>query len=194
MTIIDLTRIRRHQFLSDLGLFIVLNLYPQVLMLFFKFMLYSTHLTPYPAMFISLYLFSLSSFFCLGPHVGFFLGHSYSHSSGFNHHYMYRSLFCQDRSVLSPSFFLILDTYMYDPNSPGTDSAIKGIENSRQSRLKKWVKPASPEDTARAIVQAAAAEQDELYYPWHDVRPMVLLYSAWPGIVDGVLRFLALRD
>ena len=83
---------------------------------------------------------------------------------------------------------------MHDPNSPGTDSAIKGIENSRQSRLKNWVKPASPEDTARAIVHAAAAEQDELYYPWHDVRPMVLLYSAWPGVVDGVLRFLALRD
>ncbi|GFS23511.1 corticosteroid 11-beta-dehydrogenase isozyme 1, partial [Elysia marginata] len=76
----------------------------------------------------------------------------------------------------------------------GTASALRGIQTAGQSRLQTWVKPAKPEDTARAIAVATATQQDELYYPWLDVRPLVILNSVWPGLVDSVMRFISLRD
>ncbi|GFO31226.1 corticosteroid 11-beta-dehydrogenase isozyme 1 [Plakobranchus ocellatus] len=76
----------------------------------------------------------------------------------------------------------------------GTDSSIRGIETAKQRRLQRWVKPASPTETAQAIVRAAANGQDELYFPWLDVRPLVLLYSIWPDVVDWMMRFLSSQE
>ncbi|GFR81690.1 corticosteroid 11-beta-dehydrogenase isozyme 1 [Elysia marginata] len=76
----------------------------------------------------------------------------------------------------------------------GTESAINGIRASGQSRLENWVKPARPEDAASAIVLAAATGQDEIYFPWLDVRPTLVMYSVWPGLIDWVMRFISLRD
>ncbi|RUS91041.1 hypothetical protein EGW08_001169, partial [Elysia chlorotica] len=73
----------------------------------------------------------------------------------------------------------------------GTESAVRGMEQAGQSRLQRWIKPAPPADTAHAIVLATALGREELYYPWWDVRPMVLLHSVWPGLADSIMRFMA---
>ncbi|KAK3731014.1 hypothetical protein RRG08_066030, partial [Elysia crispata] len=73
----------------------------------------------------------------------------------------------------------------------GTASAVKGIQATGETRLQWLIKPASPSDTAQAIALAAASGEDELYYPWFDVRPMIVLHSVWPKLVDSIMRFIS---
>ncbi|KAK3735239.1 hypothetical protein RRG08_052521 [Elysia crispata] len=75
--------------------------------------------------------------------------------------------------------------------SIGTVSALKGLDAAGQSRVQRWVKPASPAETARAIALAAATGVEELYYPWLYVRPMVLLHAVWPSLADSIMRFMS---
>ncbi|GFO04077.1 hydroxysteroid 11-beta-dehydrogenase 1-like protein [Plakobranchus ocellatus] len=79
-------------------------------------------------------------------------------------------------------------------SSMGTESAVKGIAASGQQRVQRWFKPASPAGTAEAIVQAVVNGKDELYFPWLEVRPLILLHSVWPEVVDMFIRFLAVRE
>ncbi|BFZ14042.1 hypothetical protein BsWGS_17080 [Bradybaena similaris] len=74
----------------------------------------------------------------------------------------------------------------------GTDNAIKELQNSGSGLMLKVVNPASPEDTARAIVTANARRDEELYYPSCSVRLMVLLRNAFPQTVDAFMRLLSL--
>ncbi|CAG5114797.1 unnamed protein product [Candidula unifasciata] len=73
----------------------------------------------------------------------------------------------------------------------GTESAIKELQNSGSDMMLRIVNPASPEDTARAIVAASARRDQELYYPSVTVRATVLLRSLFPQTIDAFMRFIS---
>ena len=77
---------------------------------------------------------------------------------------------------------------------PGTDNAINQLVDSGSKRLLNHVTPESPAQTAEVIVRATASRKDEIYFPYLSVKPMVLLHSLFPRVVDFVMRVASFRS
>ncbi|KAH9508509.1 hypothetical protein Btru_055385 [Bulinus truncatus] len=65
----------------------------------------------------------------------------------------------------------------------GTQNAIQQMQKSDHVEMPP-ITPASPSDTALAIVQASARRQDQLYYPFWSIASVNLLRNLYPPFMD----------
>ena len=73
---------------------------------------------------------------------------------------------------------------------PGTDNAVNQLQDYGQNFLLSTVGTASASDTALAMIKAGAARVRQMYYPYMQVAPFVMMRDFFPGIVDCINRFV----
>ncbi|XP_048251066.1 hydroxysteroid 11-beta-dehydrogenase 1-like protein isoform X1 [Haliotis rufescens] len=73
----------------------------------------------------------------------------------------------------------------------GTDNALSKLMEFRQDFLLSVMKPATPTDTALAIVKGGQRRVREIYYPYLDVRIPYLLRDWLPNAIESVTRYIS---
>lgn len=72
----------------------------------------------------------------------------------------------------------------------GTENAVRELKNFGQTFLLSVISAATPSDTAFAIVKGGAQRVRQIYYPFLQVYPLVLLRDWFPNTCDFLNRFV----
>ncbi|KAL3885519.1 hypothetical protein ACJMK2_025572 [Sinanodonta woodiana] len=72
----------------------------------------------------------------------------------------------------------------------GTENAVHQLEEAGQQFLIDFLKPASPSDAALAIIKGGVKRAREMYFPYFQVKPILLMKEWFPELCDFINRFV----
>ena len=71
-----------------------------------------------------------------------------------------------------------------------TENAVNQLKDYRQEFLLAILQKASASGTALAIIKGGTARVRQIYYPYMQVMPFVMMRDFFPGVVDYINRFV----
>ena len=76
----------------------------------------------------------------------------------------------------------------------GTSNAIHYLTSFGNTGIFDRLTPASPADTAMAVLRGGALRQRDVFYPYSSAKPVALFVEWFPNLLDSFVRSMNTRD